>query len=367
MTGPTSTPAIEVENLSIRYGSVVAVETVNFAVPEGQQLTLLGPSGCGKTSTLRAVAGLETPISGVIRVGGKAIYDSTLGVNVPTEQRGMSMVFQSYAIWPHMTVFDNVAYGLRVRKEFGAALKEKVHYALDLVKMAQYADRNASALSGGQQQRVALARAIAFSPSVLLFDEPLSNLDAKLRSEMRIELRELQRRLGVTSLYVTHDLEEALAMSDKIVVMRAGVVEQSGTPSDIYNYPRTAFVADFVGSANLIGGDVIGSDATAGTVIVRASDGTVIHGVTQGRPVGAKGTLSVRTVHLSLSRERPHGEINAWPVTAVRSVFLGDITQVHVRLGDRDLVVRQIGPPVAEPGQTVYLSALACRCALLEE
>ena len=169
----------------------------------------------------------------------------------------MSMVFQSYAIWPHMTVFDNVAYGLRVRKESGAALKEKVRHALDLVKMGQYAGRNASALSGGQQQRVALARAIAFSPSVLLFDEPLSNLDAKLRSEMRIELRELQRRLGVTSLYVTHDLEEALAMSDRIVVMRAGVVEQSGTPAEIYNYPRTAFVADFVGSANLIGGDVV--------------------------------------------------------------------------------------------------------------
>jgi iron(III) transport system ATP-binding protein len=340
---------------------------VSFAVREGQQLTLLGPSGCGKTSTLRAIAGLETPTSGIIRIGGKPIYDSKSGVNVPAEQRGMSMVFQSYAIWPHMTVFDNVAYGLRVRKETGAALKEKVHYALDLVKMGQYAARNASALSGGQQQRVALARAIAFSPSVLLFDEPLSNLDAKLRSEMRIELRELQRRLGVTSLYVTHDLEEALAMSDQIVVMRAGVVEQSGTPAEIYNYPRTAFVADFVGSANLIGGDVIGSDAGAGTVTVRASDGTVIHGVTRGRPVGAKGTLSVRTVHLSLSRERPPGEINAWPVTAVRSVFLGDITQVHVRLGDQDLVVRQIGPPLAEPGQTAYLSALASQCALLEE
>jgi iron(III) transport system ATP-binding protein len=367
MTAPASIPAIEVENLSIRYGSVTAVETVSFAVRQGQQLTLLGPSGCGKTSTLRAVAGLETPTAGVIRIAGKPIYDSKQGVNVPAEQRGMSMVFQSYAIWPHMTVFDNVAYGLRVRKASGAALKEKVRYALDLVKMGQYADRNASALSGGQQQRVALARAIAFSPSVLLFDEPLSNLDAKLRSEMRIELRELQRRLGVTSLYVTHDLEEALAMSDQIVVMRTGIVEQRGTPAEIYNYPRTAFVADFVGSANLISGDVIGSDTGAGTVAVRASDGTVIHGVTRGRPVGAKGTLSVRTVHLSLSRERPPGEINAWPVIAVRSVFLGDITQVHVRLGDQDLVVRQIGPPPAEPGQTVYLSAPASQCALLEE
>ncbi|MGD9806866.1 MAG: ABC transporter ATP-binding protein, partial [Hyphomicrobiaceae bacterium] len=330
-------------------------------------LTLLGPSGCGKTSTLRAVAGLETPTSGVIRVGGKPIYDSRLGANVPAERRGMSMVFQSYAIWPHMTVFDNVAYGLRVRKESGAALKEKVHHALDLVKMGQYADRNASALSGGQQQRVALARAIAFSPSVLLFDEPLSNLDAKLRSEMRIELRELQRRLGVTSLYVTHDLEEALAMSDQIVVMRAGVVEQSGTPTEIYNYPRTAFVADFVGSANLIGGDIVGSDVAAGTVIVRASDGVVIHGATRGRPVGSNGTLSVRTVHLSLSKDRPAGEVNVWPVTILRSVFLGDITQVHVRWGDQDLIVRQIGSVSVAPGQTAYLSVPIDQCTLLEK
>jgi iron(III) transport system ATP-binding protein len=367
MTAPASTSAIEVESLSIRYGNVTAVETVSFTVSEGQQLTLLGPSGCGKTSTLRAVAGLETPTSGIIRVGGKPIFDSKQGVNVPAEQRGMSMVFQSYAIWPHMTVFDNVAYGLRVRKETGAALREKVRYALDLVKMGPYADRNASALSGGQQQRVALARAIAFSPSVLLFDEPLSNLDAKLRSEMRIELRELQRRLGVTSLYVTHDLEEALAMSDRIVVMRAGVVEQSGTPAEIYNYPRTAFVADFVGSANLITGDVVGTDAAAGTVVVRASDGNVIHGVTRERPVGTTGTLSVRTVHLSLSRDRPPSDINVWPVTAVRSVFLGDITQVQVRLGDQDLVVRQLGPLPVEPGQTAYLSARADQCALLEE
>ncbi|MEQ1613860.1 MAG: ABC transporter ATP-binding protein, partial [Hyphomicrobiaceae bacterium] len=286
MSQASTTPAIEVENLSIRYGSVTAVETVSFVVQPGQQLTLLGPSGCGKTSTLRAVAGLETPTSGAIRIGGRPVYDSKLGVAVPAEQRGMSMVFQSYAIWPHMTVFDNVAYGLRVRKESGAALKEKVHHALDLVKMGPYADRNASALSGGQQQRVALARAIAFSPTVLLFDEPLSNLDAKLRSEMRIELRELQRRLGVTSLYVTHDLEEALAMSDSIVVMRAGLLEQTGTPSEIYNYPRTSFVADFVGSANLINGSVESADAAAGTIVLRTADGQLIHGITCGRPIG---------------------------------------------------------------------------------
>ena len=175
-------------------------------------------------------------------------------MNIPAEKRGLSMVFQSYAIWPHMTVFENVAYGLRVRRESKEQIAEKVERALDMVQMRAYRDRGASQLSGGQQQRVALARAFVFQPSVLLFDEPLSNLDAKLRADMRIELRELQHRLGITSVYVTHDLEEALAMSDRIVVMRDGLIEQIGSPSDIYNLPRNAFVADFVGSANLIRG-----------------------------------------------------------------------------------------------------------------
>jgi iron(III) transport system ATP-binding protein len=358
--------AIEVENLSIRYGNVMAVEAVSFAVAAGQQLTLLGPSGCGKTSTLRAVAGLEKPTAGVIRIGGRAVFDGKRSLNIPAEQRGMSMVFQSYAIWPHMTVFDNVAYGLRVRGESGAALKEKVHHALSLVKMDTYAERNASALSGGQQQRVALARACAFSPTVLLFDEPLSNLDAKLRSEMRIELRELQRRLGVTSLYVTHDLEEALAMSDQIVVMRSGLVEQSGTPAEIYRYPRTAFVADFVGSANLISGQVVGNQSSNGAVSLRTSDGHVIQGVTHGRPVGAEGTLSVRTVHLALTADQPAGMANTWPVTVIRAVFLGDITQLHVQWGGRELVVRQIGAAPVDPGQTAYLRAAPEHCILLD-
>lgn len=366
MTAPASTPAIEVENLSIRYGSVTAVETVSFAIPEGQQLTLLGPSGCGKTSTLRAVAGLETPTSGVIRVGGKHIFDSKQGVNVPAERRGMSMVFQSYAIWPHMTVFDNVAYGLRVRKETGAALREKVRYALDLVKMGQYADRNASALSGGQQQRVALARAIAFSPSVLLFDEPLSNLDAKLRSEMRIELGELQRRLGVTSLYVTHDLEEALAMSDRIVVMRNGVIEQVGTPDEIYNRPRNAFVADFVGSANLLPGRHRPDLSRDGSVALELASGEIMHGVAVGRTILAEPCFSVRTVHFRLSRDRPPGEVNVWPVRARRLVFQGDLTQAFVTLGGQEIVVRSTAMEEISEGQEVYLTVEPSRCVLLE-
>src|SRR5689334_13690347 len=237
-------PHIEVENLEVYFGAVPAVRGVSFTVIHGEQLTLLGPSGCGKTTTLRAIAGLEKPVAGEIRIDGTPIYSAARNINVPAEKRGLSMVFQSYAIWPHMSVFDNVAYGLRVRREEAGAIRDKVMQAL--------ADRRASQLSGGQQQRVALARAFVFQPSVLLFDEPLSNLDAKLRADMRIELRELQHRLGITSIYVTHDLEEALAMSDHIVVMRSGQIEQAGTPGEIYNLPRTAFVADFVGSSNLI-------------------------------------------------------------------------------------------------------------------
>src|SRR4051812_22102257 len=226
-------PHIEVDRLEMRYGNVTAVRGVSFNVIPGEQLTLLGPSGCGKTTTLRAIAGLEQPCGGEIRIAGAAVYSSQRGIHVPAEKRGLSMVFQSYAIWPHMTVFDNVAYGLRVRRAGTAEIAEKVAHALDLVQMRSFASRPASQLSGGQQQRVALARAFVFSPSVLLFDEPLSNLDAKLRADMRIELRELQHRLGITSVYVTHDLEEALAMSDRIVVMRDGLIEQTGTPDEI--------------------------------------------------------------------------------------------------------------------------------------
>ena len=206
----TSTTRIEVKDLVVRYGDQVAVNGVSFDVGRGEHLTLLGPSGCGKTTTLRAIAGLEAPSAGRISIDGQAMYDGAARRNVPTEQRGVSMVFQSYAVWPHMSVFDNVAYGLRVRKQGAADIKANVERALDLVQMRHLAERAASKLSGGQQQRVALARAVAFSPTVVLFDEPLSNLDAKLRQEVRVEIRELQRQLGLTTVMVTHDQEEEI-------------------------------------------------------------------------------------------------------------------------------------------------------------
>jgi iron(III) transport system ATP-binding protein len=382
---------IEVENLIVRYGATAAVSGVSFQVRPGEQLTLLGPSGCGKTTTLRAIAGLERPSAGSIRIGGTTVYSSAQGINMPAEKRGLSMVFQSYAIWPHMSVFDNVAYGLRVRRVGAREIDTKVREALALVQMAGFERRPASQLSGGQQQRVALARACVFSPQVLLFDEPLSNLDAKLRADMRIELRELQHRLGVTSLYVTHDLEEALAMSDRIVVMRDGAIEQIGSPSDIYNLPRNAFVADFVGSANLIRGRLRPDLAADGLAALETPGGEIVYGVTHGRPLGSEPTFCVRTVHLRLSATRPADPPplatrataglestearsakaearNVWPVRVRRCVFQGDFTQAHVTWGERELVVRAaMAPGAFAEGAEAFLSVDPARCVVLED
>ena len=358
---------IEVEDLRIAYGSVQAVKGVSFRVNAGEQLTLLGPSGCGKTTTLRAVAGLEKPSSGTIRIGGEAVYSSSRGVNIPAEKRGLSMVFQSYAIWPHMSVFENVAYGLRVRRVAEQDIQRRVREALDLVQMAPYEQRAASQLSGGQQQRVALARACVFQPSVLLFDEPLSNLDAKLRADMRIELRELQHRLGITSLYVTHDLEEALAMSDRIVVMRDGYIEQTGKPGEIYHFPRTAFVADFVGSSNLIRGKARLDLARDGLIAVETEAGHIVHGVACDRSLPAAPVLSVRTVHLKVDATRPEGEMNIWPATVRHLVFQGDFSQANLIWGNRQIVVRSTALEGLREGSDVFLSVDPRRCVLLED
>ena len=349
-------PHIEISGLEIYYGSVPAVRGVSFNVLPGEQLTLLGPSGCGKTTTLRAIAGLEQPTTGEIRIDGRVVYSSEQRINLRAEKRGLSMVFQSYAIWPHMTVFENVAYGLRVRRTAAAELAEKVHQALDMVQMRSFASRRAAQLSGGQQQRVALARAFVFQPSVLLFDEPLSNLDAKLRADMRIELRELQHRLGITSVYVTHDLEEALAMSDRIVVMRDGLIEQTGTPDEIYRLPNSAFVADFVGSANLIRGRHRSDLDGDGLVALETAAGQIVYAMTYGRPVGTEPVVSVRTVHLKISTEPPAVAQNVWRVPVRQTVFQGDFTQVHVGWGEQHLVARCAAMEPLAVGRDVYIS-----------
>ena len=340
---------------------------VTFSVGAGEHVTLLGPSGCGKTTTLRAIAGLEHPTSGEIRIGSDVVYSGRARVHVTPERRGLSMVFQSYAIWPHMTVFDNVAYGLRVRRLPAREVAERVRWALDLVQMGAFADRSAAQLSGGQQQRVALARAFVFSPSVLLFDEPLSNLDAKLRAEMRVELKELQRRLDITSVYVTHDLEEALAISDRIVVMRDGAIEQVGTPAEIYDRPRNTFVADFIGSANLIRGRRRPDLERDGLVVIETPGGAVVHGVAGDRRSATEALMAVRTVRLRLERARPSNPVNVWPARIRQRVFQGDFTQYHVDWDGRQLIVRSAASEPLAEGDEVFVSADPRYCVLLEE
>jgi iron(III) transport system ATP-binding protein len=357
---------IEIVDLVMRYGDTVAVDGVSFTVARGEHVTLLGPSGCGKTTTLRAIAGLEQPESGIIRIDGKAMYDSAAGRDVPTEKRGVSMVFQSYAIWPHMSVFDNVAYGLRVRKLGQAEIKDKVVRALELVQMPNFADRSAAKLSGGQQQRVALARAIAFSPTVLLFDEPLSNLDAKLRAEMRVELRELQRRLEITSVYVTHDQEEALAISDHVIVMNVGGIEQIGTPDAIYNRPRSRFVADFVGSANLIAGRVTGPGEKSGTIRFEADGGLALQATAPHAPRGDETTVAVRTAYVALAAGAPDGRANAFAGSIRRRMFHGDFVQYIIDWPAGQLIVRRPPTDLYEEGTTVALSFAPEHCVLLE-
>jgi iron(III) transport system ATP-binding protein len=275
--GDPGQPAIEIYSLAKSYitrrGPVVAVNDVSLVIGKNEFICLLGPSGCGKTTTLRCLAGLERPDSGLIKIGGRVVYDSSLRQYVSTERRGLGMVFQSYAIWPHMSVFDNVAYPLRQRARRGTLsreeLKQRVRSILETVDCADLEARRPGELSGGQQQRVALARALVYEPQVLLFDEPLSNLDAKLRDRMRFELRMIQERANFTALYVTHDQSEALSLSDRIAVMAHGKIRQIGSPEDIYQRPVDAFVADFIGAANIIPvlASSVGHDQAAPTAL----------------------------------------------------------------------------------------------------
>jgi iron(III) transport system ATP-binding protein len=245
-------PSVTLQGVGRHFGALKAVDSVDLAVEDGEFLTLLGPSGCGKTTTLRMVAGLERNDTGTIVIGGRTVSDAAADLFVPPDRRKLGMVFQSYAIWPHMTVFDNVAYPLSVRHVARAGIRTRVMEALRLVEMEAFAERPAPALSGGQQQRVAIARALVFEPEVLLLDEPLSNLDARLRAQMGDEFRALQRRLRITTLYVTHDQEEAMALSDRVVVMDNGRALQIGAPETVYRRPASRAVAAFFGTPNFI-------------------------------------------------------------------------------------------------------------------
>lgn len=355
-----------VNDLVVRYGAVEAVHGISFGVQEGQLVTLLGPSGCGKTTTLRCVAGLEVGSGGRVSLGGRVLSEGR--THVAPEQRDINMVFQSYAIWPHMTVFNNVAYGLRVRGTARDEIRERVMTTLEMVDLVEYADRFGTELSGGQQQRVAVARAVVTQPQLLLFDEPLSNLDAALRERLRFEMVDLQKKIGTTSLYVTHDQAEAMAMSDRIVLMNSGRIEQVGTPEDIYERPVSRFAAQFIGTSNFLTGvvrSVRGNRAdvaVGGQVLASAS-------LTQeaGTPgVGQTVTLFVRPENLALqAASSPASAENSWKATLTQVTYLGSRLECRAALADHQL--RLVARPDADlhVGDEVTLSCSAASLIVL--
>ena len=333
---------IRVEHLHKAFGDFTAVRDSTFSVPDGDFFCLLGPSGCGKTTTLRCIGGLEMPERGEISLEGRLLFSSDKRVRVPANERGLGMVFQSYAIWPHMNVYKNAAFPLLVlprrKRPSRKALRERVERALAVVKLDELASRQATDLSGGQQQRLALARALVMEPPLLLLDEPLSNLDAKLREEMRFELKRLQRELNVTSVYVTHDQVEALAMSNRLAVMSEGRVLQVGRPRDIYERPETRFVADFIGTSNFLSGVV--SAKEAGGYVVETPIGE-IHAHSSARFAnGASVVLCARPEHVELSAGLNGSGPNIFRGTVENRAFLGEVVDHVVSVASEQIRVR---------------------------
>jgi len=349
-------------------GSVVkAAQDVSFEVPEGKLFTLLGPSGCGKTTTLRSIAGLEKPSAGEIEVGGRTMYSSARGIFVAPNKRNFGMVFQSYAIWPHMNVFQNVAFPLEVRRMARKDINEKVMRVLTSVQLAELRDREATKLSGGQQQRLALARALVMEPQLLLLDEPLSNLDAKLRDRMRSELKRLQRELGLTTVYVTHDQSEALALSHEIAVMNDGRVVQVGTPREIYEQPKNQFVADFVGTTNFISGIVTAPEDSNGRCLVASGLGPLKVQASQGIAKDTAVIVSLRPEDIELSEQPPtaaDGD-NVCKAVVTAKDFLGEYLDFQVKVGDVVLLARA-HPSLRTPvGDAIYVRMKAEKCVAI--
>ncbi len=360
---------VDVRGLTKVFGANVrAVDSLDLHIRHGELLSLLGPSGCGKTTALRLMAGFLQPDSGEIRLDDRVIASPT--TMVPPERRNMSMIFQSYAIWPHKTVFQNVAYGLKFRKFSASETKKKVHQMLEVVKLEPMADRYPAELSGGQQQRVALARALVVEPQILLLDEPLSNLDANLREEMRFEIRRLHDEFHITSIYVTHDQSEAMVIADRICVMNQGRLEQVGTPEEIYDRPRTRFVAEFVGKTNLLSGTVEENQR------IGLGNGLLLH-VGNGENLNSreKVCVSVRPHNIQLIQDKTEAEkysnrgFNLFTATVGRRIYFGDAADYRVQIGESDLVLRVITPASQkiDPGQKVFALAHPDHCVVVRE
>jgi len=335
---------VSLAGVTKRYGATTAVDGATFSVSRGELFFLLGPSGCGKTTILRMIAGFIRPDEGDIRFDDRAILD------VPAHRRNTGMVFQSYALWPHMSVEQNVAYGLEERGLGRSEIKKGVRAALDTVMMAEYRDRMPNQLSGGQQQRVALARALVIEPDVVLLDEPLSNLDARLRLEMRREISRIHAETGITMLYVTHDQKEALSMAERMAVMSMGRVEQIGTPREVYRRPAGRFVAEFIGEGNFIPGTLRGRDGQFGVVSTALGDLRAWLGEGPVR-VADPVDCMVRPECLTIGR----GGDNGFPATVLRTVYLGEVEQCVLRAGEMELLALAANPAAVplEPGRTV--------------
>ncbi len=344
--------SVRLEGIVKRYGLFKALDGVSFEVRSGEIFTLLGPSGCGKTTTLRVVAGFEEPDEGRVYFDGEDVTE------LKPYERGTAMVFQNYALWPHMKVYDNVAYGLRIRRLPESEVRRRVKWALELVGLSGLEDRYPHQLSGGQQQRVALARALVVEPRVLLLDEPLSNLDAHLRLRMREELVSLQRKLGITTIYVTHDQEEALSISDRIAVMNRGRIEQIGTPEEVYNRPRTLFTATFIGRPTMVKG-VISRLLGGGLAELRAGESTVLRGILMSGSEAQPGRPGVAVIKMENLHYPPEpGETNRVRGKVVVSMYLGWRVHIVVETDDGVRLSALVSPRNApKPGSQVELSA----------
>src|SRR5215204_1945464 len=352
-------PEISIESLVKTFGAQRALDDVSFTVRDGELFTLLGPSGCGKSTTLMSIAGFQRPEDGRISVGGQIVFDAGRGIALPAEHRNLGIVFQSYAVWPHMTVAENLAFPLKVRRLKRSEIKERIAQTLELVEMEPYVKRYPHELSGGQQQRVALARALVYSPSVLLLDEPFSNLDAKLRIRARSWVKDLQHRLGLTTIFVTHDQDEALSMSDRVAVMRAGEIQQIGGPEDVYHRPSNRFVAEFVGRVNLIEGVIAGVDGGRAVLDVDGSD----HRLTvpsSGARVKERLTVVVRPEAMSvLPVDDQTSGTNTWDASVHSAAFLGDHYEYELEAGSLQLIA-QTARPVDGARIRVHIPGDAC-------
>lgn len=356
---------IEIRGLYKKFKKVVAVNHIDLEVNQGEMLTLLGPSGCGKTTTLRCIAGLERPDGGDIIIDGRPMLSQGF---VPPSKRGIGMVFQNYAVWPHMKVINNVVYGLKLQSIPRAKARERARQVLELVGLKGLEDRYPSQLSGGQQQRVALARALVRNPKVLLLDEPLSNLDAKLREKMRFEIKSLVRRMGITAVYVTHDQAEAMVISDRIAVMESGNVVQLGTAEEIYEKPANRFVADFIGTTNFISGEVIEINRDAGEAQVRTEFSQKIvcrMGDMDSIKTGQGAYASIRPEDVEIFMESPQGHENVLKGTIAHKAYLGNFLYFFVSVNGTMIRVQVSHDVPQEEGQEIFLSLNPQKCMVL--